>query len=99
TTLAAMEQRPDPDISRPGPRVRQRLALARLALAWERLWVRLWVPVSLAGVFIALALTDILAHLPPWLHIAAVAVAAGVIAYAAARSLRSFEWPTRDEAR
>ena len=39
--------------------IRRRLALAWLALAWERLWARLWVAAALIGVFVAVVLTDV----------------------------------------
>ncbi len=79
--------------------VQGRLALAWLALAWERLWVRLWLPVTLAGLFFAVALTDILSALPPVLHIAVVVLSAGAIAAVAWRRLRDFVSPARSEAR
>ena len=75
------------------------MALAWAALAWERLWVRLWLPVTLAGLFFAAALTDILAALPPVLHVAVVVVAAAAIAAVAWRRLRDFTAPSRLEAR
>ena len=53
-----------------------RLALAWLALAWERLWVRLWMPATLTGLFFAVALTDILTGFSPFLHVAVVVLAA-----------------------
>ena len=30
-------------------RLKRRLGFAMLALAWERLWIRLWLPVTLTG--------------------------------------------------
>ncbi len=78
---------------------RTRLALAWTALLWERLWSRLWVPTALAGVFIAVTLTDVLPSLAFVLHVLVVLASAGAIGYVAYRMLRGFKWPTRGEAR
>lgn len=56
--------------ARGGRRYRLLLLLAGLALAWERLWPRLWPAVCLVGVFLAVALLDVLPRLPDWLHVA-----------------------------
>lgn len=45
-----------------------RIRLARVALAWERLWVALWPAVALVGLFAVFALFDVLPVLPRWLH-------------------------------
>ena len=79
--------------------IQRRLALAWLALAWERLWARLWVSAALIGVFVAVVLTDLLPALPLALHIALLLAAAAGIAYLASRHLKDFAWPTRAEAR
>jgi uncharacterized protein (TIGR02302 family) len=79
--------------------IRRRLALAWLALAWERLWARLWVSAALIGVFVAVVLTDLLPALPFALHIAVLLAAAAGIAYLASRHLKDFAWPSRAEAR
>ncbi|MGB8182440.1 MAG: DUF4175 family protein, partial [Stellaceae bacterium] len=42
------------------------LLLARLALAWERVWPALWPTIFVVGTFGALALFDIPARLPDW---------------------------------
>ena len=76
-----------------------RLALAWAALAWERLWIRLWLPVTLAGLFFAVALTDVLAGLTPVLHVAVVALAAAAIAAVTWRRVKGFALPSRHEAR
>ena len=49
-------------------RYRVLLGLARAALLWERVWPRLWPTVAVAGVFVAVALLDLLPVLPGWLH-------------------------------
>jgi uncharacterized protein (TIGR02302 family) len=45
-----------------------RLRLARTALLWERVWPACWPAVGALGVFLVLALFDILPRLPGWLH-------------------------------
>ena len=45
------------------------LPLARATLYWEHLWPRLWPVVGIAGLFLGLALMDLLPHLPFWLHV------------------------------
>ncbi len=79
--------------------IQRRLALAWLALAWERLWARLWVSAALIGVFVAVVLTDLLPALPLAAHIAVLLAAAAGIAFLTARHLKDFAWPTRTEAR
>ncbi|MGH6996339.1 MAG: DUF4175 family protein, partial [Stellaceae bacterium] len=51
-----------------------RLRLARLALAWERLWPALWPTTFVAGAFVVLALFDIPAYLPDWAAMALLGV-------------------------
>lgn len=66
----------DPDRQVPDPtdplfyRLRRRRRLARLALWFERVWVAVWPPLGIAGVFLCLALLDLPAMLPPSLHLA-----------------------------
>jgi uncharacterized protein (TIGR02302 family) len=47
---------------------REQIALSWLVTAWERLWVALWPASGLAGLFLALALFDVLPRLPGWAH-------------------------------
>jgi len=57
-----------------------RVTLSRLALFWERAWPALWPTARLAGLFVLLALLDLLPQLPGWLHGAILAIfAAGLI--------------------
>lgn len=76
----------------------RRLTAARAALVWERLWAGLWPAVTIAGLFVALALSDLLPRLPGWLH--AVVLAAFGVAGAVSLivGLRVFRWPTEAEA-
>jgi uncharacterized protein (TIGR02302 family) len=81
------------------PRLGRKLGLARLALTWERAWLAAWPAVGIAGLFLALALLDVLPHLPGWLHalvLLALAVAFGV---AVRRACRRFSAPGAEEAR
>lgn len=59
---------PQKEERRPGPRERLLLGLARLALLWEDLWPRAVPVLSVAAVFAGVALLDVLAALPGWLH-------------------------------
>ncbi|MDB5370879.1 MAG: hypothetical protein JWP20_2437, partial [Roseomonas sp.] len=43
--------------------------LARLALAWEALWPRLWPVLGVSGLFVAVALLGVFLVLPGWLHL------------------------------
>ena len=51
-------------------RLQSRRATARAVLLFEQLWPALWPPLGVAGVFICLALLELPARLPPWLHLA-----------------------------
>ncbi len=75
------------------------LALARATLFWERLWPALWPLTGVTGLFLALALADVLPRLPGWLHAAlllGLAIAAG---WGAIRTLARLRLPSRNEAR
>ncbi|MFM8990444.1 MAG: DUF4175 family protein, partial [Alphaproteobacteria bacterium] len=54
----------------------RRLALARLALAWEATWRAAWPLALLAGLFLVVAFLDVLPLLAPWLHASALAAVA-----------------------
>ena len=49
-------------------RYRLLLGLAGAVLVWERLWPRLWPVLGVGGLFVAVALLDLLPMLPFWLH-------------------------------
>lgn len=76
-----------------------RMALAWLALLWERLWPALWPLVGIAGVFVSLALLDVLPDLPFWLHIALIAGFVAALGWAVWRAFRSVAPPDRLAAR
>jgi uncharacterized protein (TIGR02302 family) len=65
-----------------------RLLLARLALLWERAWPQLLPAAALAGLFLALALFDLLPELDAWLHTALLAGFALAFLYLLIRGLR-----------
>ncbi len=83
----------------PGLTVQRRLVLVWLALAWERIWIRLWVVAALLGLFGIVLLTDVLPTLHWALHTIVVLGVAGGLGYTLWRRLRGFTWPTRGEAR
>lgn len=58
----------EPDEPRLRARVNARIKLAEAALLWEELWPALWPAVLVAGVFLGLALFDVLPMLPGWAH-------------------------------
>jgi uncharacterized protein (TIGR02302 family) len=88
-----------PEIPAPGLNVQRRLVLAWLALAWERIWVRLWIVGALLGLFGIVLLTDVLPTFHWAVHTVIVFAAAGGIGYTVWRRLKGFTWPTREEAR
>lgn len=78
-----------------GRSYRRLLALAGAALVWESLWPRLWPLVTIIGLFIGVALLDVLPRLPWWLHLA---VLAGVILAAISslvHAIRGLRMPDR----
>ena len=64
---------------------RLRLRLAALAILWERIWPALWPVTALCGLFLVLALSDLLRRLPGWLHAALLAGFAGGILWVLGR--------------
>lgn len=87
------------DPRRPSRRLRRRLWLARLALTWESLWPAAWPVIGIVGLFLGVALLDVLPLLPPWLH--ALILAAFVTAFGVAlwRGLSRFELADEVQAR
>jgi len=76
-----------------------KLFLARLVLAWEAAWPALWPVVAVIGVYLALALFDVLPEFTPWLHAAILALGAGLVCFTAYRAIRCLTWPDREQAR
>ena len=73
-------------------RLRRLHRLAALTLAWEELWRLGWPLAALAGLFLGLALMDVLPILPAWLHALTLLLLAGA-AGAAGLRLRRFRRP------
>lgn len=73
------------------------VALSRLSLAWERLWPRLALVLSVLGAFLALAWLGILERSPTVLRLAAVGVFATGLLVAIVHLLRT-PWPDRRQA-
>jgi hypothetical protein len=71
---------------------------ARLALVWERVWPLLWPPLGVALAFLSLALLDLFAHLPVWLHVALAYGTVLLLAWLLLRAWRRLVWPSRAEA-
>jgi uncharacterized protein (TIGR02302 family) len=62
------------DVDRLLRRLAGRRALARSAILFERVWPALWPATGVAGLFVCAALLDLPRLLPPWAHIALLAV-------------------------
>lgn len=79
-------------------RIERRITLARVLLVWERLWPSLWHAAALVGLFVALALLGLFTGLPMALHWALLAIFALALGAALWRGLRTFRWPSRNDA-
>ena len=79
------------------PGIKGKLFLARVTLAWEALWPALWPAVGIAGLFVTLALFDVLPALPGWIH--AILLVAFVFFFVRAifMAIRRFILPGPDE--
>jgi len=87
------------DTSSARPRLGRRLALAWVALLWERLWPALWPAAAVVGVFLVLALFDVPTQLPAALHSLLLVIFLIVLAVVLYYGLRTFRLPDRDAAR
>lgn len=85
---------------RPGlpPTVRRRVLLSWASLSAERLWPILWPAGGVVGLFLILALANVFAYLPEWLHLIALMAFVAALAAAVMWSLRQTEVPTRAQA-
>ncbi len=84
----------------PAPaRLKRNLGLAAVVLFWERLWPALWPAAAVTGVFLALALLDVPARLPAWLHWLLLAVTVALLAAALLDANGRFRLPGRAAAR
>jgi uncharacterized protein (TIGR02302 family) len=74
-------------------RLAGRRALARYAILFERIWPAIWPAIGIAGLFVCLALLDLPRMLPPWAHIALLAVTVVLIVGLLARGLYGITAP------
>jgi uncharacterized protein (TIGR02302 family) len=81
------------------PRLALRLRLAGAALAWERLWPALWPATGIVGIFLALALLDLLPRLPGLAHLGLLVLLGVLLVLALGAGLRRFRLPGRDAGR
>ena len=87
------------DLKESGAGLGAKLVLARLALAWERLWPIIWPPVAVATIFLSLALLDVFPSLNGWLHGLSLIAFAGVFSFLLWQAIRQFAWPENLAAR
>jgi uncharacterized protein (TIGR02302 family) len=78
--------------------LRRAVAVTRLVLGWERLWLALWRAACVLGGFVALALLDVLPRLPGWLHAGLLVAVVAALVLAVRRGFRGFRWPAEAEA-
>ena len=79
------------------PGIPGKLFLARVALAWEALWPALWPASGIAGLFLAIALLDVLPALPGWTHALLLVAFAFIFCRVLIRALLQFILPGPDE--
>ena len=75
------------------------LLLARAVLFWERLWPALWPLVGVLGLFLTLALFDLLPLLPGWLHAALIFGFLAAAGFGAVRGIARLRTPSTEQAR
>ncbi|MBU6507568.1 MAG: TIGR02302 family protein [Alphaproteobacteria bacterium] len=93
-------QRPD-SVTRSETRLRftAQLLLARLALAWERVWPALWPASFVVGAFVALALFDLPARLPDWAATSLLGLFVAALIVTLTHAVRDLRPPSRNAAR
>lgn len=74
----------------------RKVRLSRVALYLERLWLRLWLILGLAGLFLALSLAGVWPLMPELAHKAAIGLF-GLAALVALFLVARVPWPSRDE--
>ena len=95
----ATAKSPGPRNPRPTRGLARRLVLARAALVWESLWPAFWPLLGICGLFLALALFDLLPLLPGWLHAGALAAFGAALLAALWHLIRNLSWPPVEAAR
>ena len=76
-----------------GRAFRQRLALARAALGFERLWPALWPALAVLSGFLIVSLFGLWSWLPGWLHALGLVAFAAAFASALAHARGAIRWP------
>lgn len=71
----------------------------RAGLAWEAFWPRFWPTLGVAGLFLALALLDLLPLLPAWLHALVLAGFLAALLRALWHAGKALHLPRREAAR
>ncbi|MEX2311598.1 MAG: DUF4175 family protein, partial [Rhodospirillales bacterium] len=84
-----MSETPIPETA--ARRLSTAVQLARLAIRWERLWQVLWAPVAVFGLFIGIALTDVLTSLPDVIHAIGLALLALLFGFSIKGAGRAFQ--------
>lgn len=79
-------------------RLARRVRVARLALAWERLWLALWPATAVVLGFAALAVWGAFEVVPGWLHFILFVAFGVAVGLAAWRGFRELRWPGHAEA-
>ncbi len=83
----------------PGIKLGIRLPLAWFAEFWERVWPRFWLPASVVGAFLALALGDVLPDLSGWMHSAILAAFGAALLTSLFFAWRGFHSPSGSDAK
>jgi uncharacterized protein (TIGR02302 family) len=71
-----------------------RLLLSWLSVLWERLWRCLWPSLGIFGFAVAMALFDLPAWIPAWLHAALLVIGFGALASALCYAVSHLHMPT-----
>jgi len=87
-----MERVPSREYAKPGAPA-GRVWRAKLALTWETLWPALWPAVAVLGIFLVLALFDLLPMLPGYAHLAVLVLLGLVLLAALFRARAAFRLP------
>ncbi|MBI3452956.1 MAG: DUF4175 family protein, partial [Rhodospirillales bacterium] len=93
-TRPRMTAAPDRATGVLGRRYRQALG----ALLWEAAWPALWPALAVAGLFLIVALLDVLPELNPWAHGGVLAGFALGFVIALVRGFGAARWPSRSSA-
>ncbi len=76
----------------------RRIWLARLCLAWERLWPAIWPAAAIAGLFLVAALFDLWSRVAGGVHAIALLIFAAGFVLVLVRGLRGLRYPHEEDA-